>query len=145
MSGGQTGQTLLGGARTVTGSALLSDHGGRRLLVDCGAYHGERQWRRLNWETRRWNELAEGLHDEEFSMQAYADELVGWLGQMRRPPAAVYVVHGEERAALALAHRVRDSLARAVSVPERGEKVLVEDATGSAPVSTVSSSSWSGS
>lgn len=88
---------------------------------------------------------AEVVHDEEFSVHADADELVEWLGQMDRPPAAVYVVHGEERSALALAHRVRDSLACAVSVPERGEKVLVDDPTGSVPSSAVGSSSWSAS
>jgi metallo-beta-lactamase family protein len=46
----QTVLTFLGGAGTVTGSAFLVDHVGRRLLVDCGLYQGERRWRRLNWE-----------------------------------------------------------------------------------------------
>src|SRR5690606_40601098 len=42
--------TFLGGAETVTGSKLLLDGPGGRLLVDCGLYQGEREWRRRNWE-----------------------------------------------------------------------------------------------
>ena len=44
-----TSVTFLGAAGTVTGSKFLIEHGGRRLLVDCGLYQGEREWRRLNW------------------------------------------------------------------------------------------------
>nr|WP_246280756.1 MBL fold metallo-hydrolase [Cellulomonas humilata] len=50
MDGRQTVLTFLGGAGTVTGSAFLLEHGGHRLLIDCGLYQGERRWRRLNWE-----------------------------------------------------------------------------------------------
>ena len=42
--------TFLGAAGTVTGSKVLLQHGRRRLLVDCGLYQGEREWRRLNWQ-----------------------------------------------------------------------------------------------
>lgn len=42
--------TFLGGAGTVTGSKFLLEQVGRRLLVDCGLYQGEREWRRRNWE-----------------------------------------------------------------------------------------------
>lgn len=42
--------TFLGAAGTVTGSKFLIEHRGRRILVDCGLYQGERAWRRLNWE-----------------------------------------------------------------------------------------------
>ena len=42
--------TFLGAAGTVTGSKFLLDHRGGRVLVDCGLYQGERQWRRMNWE-----------------------------------------------------------------------------------------------
>jgi metallo-beta-lactamase family protein len=45
-----TALTFLGSAGTVTGSKFLLEHAGRRLLVDCGLYQGEREWRRLNWE-----------------------------------------------------------------------------------------------
>ncbi|MDQ0374717.1 MBL fold metallo-hydrolase RNA specificity domain-containing protein [Cellulomonas humilata] len=86
---------------------------------------------------------AEVVHDEEFSVHADADELVEWLGQMHQSPAAVYVVHGEQRASIALADRIRDRVGCAVSVPERGEKVLVDDTdvpTGSASPAVRSSS-----
>lgn len=42
--------TFLGAAGTVTGSKFLLEAGGRRVLVDCGLFQGERQWRRLNWD-----------------------------------------------------------------------------------------------
>lgn len=45
-----TGLTFLGGVETVTGSKFLLETAGRRLLVDCGLYQGERRWRRLNWD-----------------------------------------------------------------------------------------------
>ena len=41
--------TSLGGAGTVTGSKHLLEHGGRRLLVDCGLFQGPRELRQLNW------------------------------------------------------------------------------------------------
>jgi metallo-beta-lactamase family protein len=43
--------TFLGAAGTVTGSKYLVEAGRRRLLVDCGLYQGEREWRRRNWES----------------------------------------------------------------------------------------------
>ncbi len=42
--------TFLGAAGTVTGSKFLLQNDGRRTLVDCGLYQGEREWRRLNWQ-----------------------------------------------------------------------------------------------
>jgi metallo-beta-lactamase family protein len=44
-----TSLTFHGAAGTVTGSKFLLEHGRRRMLVDCGLYQGEREWRRLNW------------------------------------------------------------------------------------------------
>lgn len=41
--------TFLGGAGTVTGSKYLLEHGGRRLLVDCGLFQGLKQLRLRNW------------------------------------------------------------------------------------------------
>ncbi|WP_225754281.1 MBL fold metallo-hydrolase RNA specificity domain-containing protein [Actinotalea sp. Marseille-Q4924] len=41
---------FLGAAGTVTGSRFLVEWHGHRLLVDCGLYQGEREWRRRNWE-----------------------------------------------------------------------------------------------
>lgn len=42
--------TFLGAAGTVTGSKFLLERAGHRILVDCGLYQGEREWRRRNWE-----------------------------------------------------------------------------------------------
>jgi len=41
---------FLRAAGTVTGSKFLLEQDGRRSLVDCGLYQGERTWRRLNWQ-----------------------------------------------------------------------------------------------
>ncbi len=46
-----TALTFLGGAGAVTGSKTLLQHGGHRVLVDCGLYQGTRDLRRLNWAT----------------------------------------------------------------------------------------------
>lgn len=39
-----------GAVGTVTGSMFLLRRGGRDILVDCGLYQGDRQWRQRNWE-----------------------------------------------------------------------------------------------
>jgi metallo-beta-lactamase family protein len=41
--------SFLGAAGTVTGSRFLFEHGGARVLVDCGMFQGERDLRRRNW------------------------------------------------------------------------------------------------
>jgi metallo-beta-lactamase family protein len=41
--------TFLGGVGTVTGSKYLIEHGGKRLLVDCGLFQGYKQLRLRNW------------------------------------------------------------------------------------------------
>src|SRR3569832_9517 len=43
--------TFLGGAGTVTGSKYLIDHGGKRVLVDCGLFQGLKQLRLHNWDS----------------------------------------------------------------------------------------------
>ena len=48
--GGRPTLTFLGAAGTVTGSRTLVSSGDRRILVDCGLYQGEREWRRRNWQ-----------------------------------------------------------------------------------------------
>lgn len=40
---------FLGAAGTVTGSRYLVEHGGRRVLVDCGLFQGLKQLRLRNW------------------------------------------------------------------------------------------------
>jgi metallo-beta-lactamase family protein len=39
----------MGAARTVTGSKYLLEHGGRRVLVDCGLFQGLKELRLRNW------------------------------------------------------------------------------------------------
>ena len=41
---------FLGATGTVTGSRYLVEHGGRRLLVDCGLFQGLKQLRLRNWQ-----------------------------------------------------------------------------------------------
>ena len=43
--------TFMGAAGTVTGSKYLLEHGGRRMLVDCGLFQGLKQLRLRNWES----------------------------------------------------------------------------------------------
>jgi metallo-beta-lactamase family protein len=47
---GSSTVTFLGAAGTVTGSRFLVRAAGKRLLVDCGLYQGERELRRRNWQ-----------------------------------------------------------------------------------------------
>jgi metallo-beta-lactamase family protein len=42
--------TFLGAAGTVTGSKYLLEAAGRRLLVDCGLFQGEKELRQRNWQ-----------------------------------------------------------------------------------------------
>jgi metallo-beta-lactamase family protein len=43
--------TFLGAAGCVTGSKHLVEANGKRLLVDCGLFQGDRELRQRNWET----------------------------------------------------------------------------------------------
>lgn len=40
---------FLGAAQTVTGSKFLVEHGGRRVLVECGLFQGKKEYRERNW------------------------------------------------------------------------------------------------
>jgi metallo-beta-lactamase family protein len=53
-----------------------------------------------------------------FSAHADADEIMGWLGQFKRPPRMTFVTHGEPAAADALRHRIEERLGWACTVPE---------------------------
>lgn len=69
---------------------------------------------------------AEVVDDEEFSVHADSDELLQWLGRCDPPPSAVYVVHGEQGAAQALARRVSDELGWVAVVPRHAERVRLD-------------------
>ena len=45
-----TSLTFLGAAGTVTGSRFLLERDSHKILVDCGMFQGEAQWRRRNWD-----------------------------------------------------------------------------------------------
>lgn len=55
------------------------------------------------------------------SGHADANELMQWLEGARRPPSRVFVTHGEEEAALALADRITRERGFKTHVPEPGE------------------------
>lgn len=59
------------------------------------------------------------------SAHADADELMGWLRQMREPPAQVFITHGEPASADALRARIQRELNWPARVPEHGEKVEI--------------------
>ncbi len=60
-----------------------------------------------------------------FSAHADANELVAWLKPVA-PPAACYVVHGEQKSSEALAERLGDELGWNSVVPTLGERVRVD-------------------
>jgi metallo-beta-lactamase family protein len=68
---------------------------------------------------------AEVAQVEGFSVHADADEIVAWLSGVPEPPKVAYVVHGEPRAAQAMATRIRDELGWLVVVARDGERVLL--------------------
>ncbi|WP_240359712.1 hypothetical protein [Pyxidicoccus trucidator] len=41
---------FLSAAGTVSGSKLLLEHDGRKVLVDCGLFQGQKTLRQRNWE-----------------------------------------------------------------------------------------------
>ena len=69
---------FFGATGTVTGSKYLLEHGGRKLLVDCGLFQGVKQLRLRNWQplplpptSTRWCGLARS--------SARQDELAGFV------------------------------------------------------------------
>jgi metallo-beta-lactamase family protein len=56
-----------------------------------------------------------------FSGHADADEIVGWLGRMTRPPKTVFLTHGEPDSAQVLAERLRHERGLDVRVPRLDE------------------------
>lgn len=70
--------------------------------------------------------LAEIRDLKGLSGHADAGELLRWLGGVRERPRAVFVTHGEEDAALALAARIERERGFATQVPGLGESVEIE-------------------
>ena len=54
---------------------------------------------------------------EMLSAHADADEIMGWLGRLKRPPRCTFVTHGEPAASDALRFRIQDELGWSVDVP----------------------------
>lgn len=69
---------------------------------------------------------AEIVDDPDFSVHADANELLAWLATAPEPPRNVYVVHGEQHSADALARRIGDELGWTAVVPQLGERVRLD-------------------
>ncbi|HXY40819.1 MAG TPA: MBL fold metallo-hydrolase [Vicinamibacteria bacterium] len=72
--------------------------------------------------------LAEIRDLKGLSGHADASELMRWLEGLRQKPRRVFVTHGEEEAALALAARIARERELATHVPQLGETVALEAA-----------------
>ncbi|MEY2634198.1 MAG: hypothetical protein RIS75_138 [Actinomycetota bacterium] len=68
---------------------------------------------------------AEVVQVGSFSVHADTDEMLGWLERADPAPQAIYVVHGEQEAADAFAHRIKKDLEWLAVVPHDGEQVLL--------------------
>ena len=60
-----------------------------------------------------------------FSGHADRDDLLAWVGALTRKPKQTFLVHGEEKAAVALAQSLRERYGLAAQVPDRGESFEV--------------------
>jgi metallo-beta-lactamase family protein len=60
-----------------------------------------------------------------FSAHADREELFYWLSSLKNPPRCVFVVHGEEEAALHFASFVEGRTGWNISVPEYGDEVVL--------------------
>ena len=69
---------------------------------------------------------AEVVKMDNLSAHADYEEILAWLRNFRRPPRRVFVTHGEPAAADELRRRIEEAFGWAVSVPEYGEKALLE-------------------
>jgi len=72
--------------------------------------------------------LAEVARLKGMSGHADARELLRWLGAVERPPNTVFVTHGEEEAALALAARIAQERRFRTHVPTLNEIATLEPA-----------------
>lgn len=71
---------FLGAAGTVTGSRHLVEHNGRRILLDCGLFQGEKAIRQRNWESFP---VDPGSVDVVVLSHAHIDH-TGWLPRLVR-------------------------------------------------------------
>ena len=62
---------------------------------------------------------------DSYSAHADADELIDWLSKLRKPPAQVYLTHGEPEASDTLRLRIEERFGWPVRVPEHMETVEV--------------------
>jgi metallo-beta-lactamase family protein len=60
-----------------------------------------------------------------FSVHADRNELLAWLGTATREPQGVFVVHGEEQAALSLREAIETELDWTAVVPRHGERLAL--------------------
>jgi len=58
-----------------------------------------------------------------YSSHADQNDLITWLDSIKQKPKSVFVVHGEEAAALALRQRIRDDLDLDAQAPFLGDKI----------------------
>lgn len=61
-----------------------------------------------------------------FSAHADRDELLRWLSAVKNQPRGVFVVHGEEGAAMSFAGTIKDKLGWNVSVPQYKDEVVLD-------------------
>jgi len=60
-----------------------------------------------------------------FSAHADQSEIMRWLQGFEEAPTKTYVVHGEPKAASALAEKIREQLKWPVAIPAHGDKVTL--------------------
>lgn len=61
-----------------------------------------------------------------FSAHADQSEILRWLGGFEEPPRQTYVVHGEPKAAAALAEKIKQKRGWRVNIPKYGAKVTLD-------------------
>ncbi len=75
----------------------------------------------------QWVEVRAGVEQiDSYSAHADADEIMTWLGAIRKAPRQVYLCHGEAEAADALRQRIEEKLGWPTRVPEHMETVEIE-------------------
>ena len=61
-----------------------------------------------------------------FSAHADKEELLEWLGSLKRPPRKLFVVHGETSSAEAFGRFVREKTGWKVEVPDYQDEALLD-------------------